>query len=161
MSTPIPNQPIDRTSRRTKIRMAQDNYYEAMRWVASAEKNLREAPEHTKTEHQEVLDSQKRWLAHCTNDLAKAKAKPQTDHRPMNIRPATPAQQDQIDAATRHLACALACAKKADSPRLAAKIRSAIKSAGGAERHLHHRMRRQEEPAKHTFASAGKEEHQP
>lgn len=48
------------------------------------------------------------------------------------IRPATPMTLARLDQVTHLLAQALTMAKEADSPALAKKIRSAIKSAGDA-----------------------------
>jgi hypothetical protein len=58
------------------------------------------------------------------------------------IRRATVRQAQSLDFAIAKLKDALASAKNADCPSLCRKIRSAIKSAGGAARHMSHRLSR-------------------
>lgn len=54
----------------------------------------------------------------------------------MAYRPATQQHREALEITIRCLKSARDCAKKADCPGLLKKIRSAIKSAGGAERNM-------------------------
>lgn len=60
----------------------------------------------------------------------------------MKIRPATSYQRQAAVKSAELLAAALMCARVADCPKLCAKIRRAIASAGGAVRHVNHRLAR-------------------
>jgi hypothetical protein len=57
------------------------------------------------------------------------------------LRKATEAQACALNTTMECLLMAYGYALRADCPMLAAKIRSAIKSAGGAERHMARRLR--------------------
>lgn len=61
------------------------------------------------------------------------------------IRKASSVQVESLNRGTLLLKAALTLAKDADCPSLCRKIRSAIKSAGGAGRHMRHRMSRMED----------------
>jgi hypothetical protein len=58
------------------------------------------------------------------------------------IRPATHAQLDQVRTAIRKLREARNLLTQAHCPRATQYVRRALASAGGAERHIHHRLRR-------------------
>lgn len=58
----------------------------------------------------------------------------------MKLRPATEEQRLDVEHAVQSLKDALDHARRADAPRLIAKIVSALKSANGAERHLLRRL---------------------
>jgi len=58
------------------------------------------------------------------------------------IRAATKEQQCALDRCLAYLRMARNAAASADSPRALGKIRAAIKSAGGAKRHMQHRLNR-------------------
>lgn len=60
----------------------------------------------------------------------------------MKIRPASEYQVRAAHRAEKALQEALVCAKVAGCPKLVPKIRKALKSAGGAVRHVHHRRNR-------------------
>lgn len=63
----------------------------------------------------------------------------------MTIRPIRPATRDDLDAlqaALDHLRHARNALRAAGCPQALAKVRHALKSAEGAERHMHHRLRR-------------------
>ncbi len=60
----------------------------------------------------------------------------------MKMRPATLRQMIALEHAIHALELARASAALADSPKLLGRIRSALKSAGGADRHMQHRLRR-------------------
>lgn len=64
------------------------------------------------------------------------------------IRKATGVQHGCLDNSLRYLKLAMKFAQHANCPRLSKKIGSAIKSAGGAERHMRHRLRRTQEDVK-------------
>lgn len=58
----------------------------------------------------------------------------------MKLRPATVADAQTLKNAIIALKAARTLAKSADCPKLTAKIRSALKSAGGAWRHIERRI---------------------
>lgn len=58
----------------------------------------------------------------------------------MSYRHATRVHDHDLGIAIENLKTALHFAKRADCPKLADKIRSAIKSAGGAERNMRGRL---------------------
>ncbi|MEP3145496.1 hypothetical protein [Qipengyuania citrea] len=58
------------------------------------------------------------------------------------IRPATLEQTDAAAGVLEHLRIARQLARKAGSPRTLARIRSALKSAEGAHRHIAYRYHR-------------------
>ena len=60
----------------------------------------------------------------------------------MKIRPAISPQSDRLTRCLEALRNVRDWAIEVDCSKLMAKIRSAIKSAGGAERHLAHRLKR-------------------
>lgn len=60
----------------------------------------------------------------------------------MKLRPATNYQRHELSRALTFLKLAREAAAAADCPSLLKKIRSGIKSAGGAERHIERRLMR-------------------
>jgi hypothetical protein len=59
---------------------------------------------------------------------------------PRTLAPAKPETLCDIDVARNALRIALDCAREAGTPKLAAKIQSALKSADGAQRHARRRI---------------------
>lgn len=56
------------------------------------------------------------------------------------IQPATPHERDSLDNAIRYLKSARDQATDAGCPKVATKIKSALKSADGARRHMERRL---------------------
>jgi hypothetical protein len=65
----------------------------------------------------------------------------------MIIKPATPRQHRRLKDAIEYLREARKCLADAECPLSLKKVRSALKSAEGAERHMRHRRRRTMEGA--------------